>query len=193
MGQPAVPPPVVKQSNGIALAAMIVGIAAVVLCFTFVPGVVALILGVIGLGKAKGVGGKGKGQAITGIVLGLLSVVLGIGSWWAIARGADRVEEVVDELAGPADPSTYEVSVTRCQLDDVGNVVAQGRLENTSDEERNYEVRVEFVRGGDVLDSGNTFLTNIAADDSVVWEITGIVDGDGNLRCTVTDVNNLFN
>ncbi len=183
----------VKQSNGLALAALIVGIAAIVLCFTFVLGIVAVALGAVGLGKARSAGGKGKGQAITGIVLGLLSLLLGAGSWIALARGADRVEEAVDELAGPADPDTYDIEVERCELDRFGTALAQGRIENTSDNERNYEIRVEFVRRGEVLDSGNTIVTNVAAGDSETWEVNGIVDGDANVRCTVTDVNNIFN
>ncbi len=169
--------PPAKQSNGMALAALIVGIAAVLLCFTFVPGLVALILGLVGLGRAKKVGGTGKGQAITGVVLGVLSILLGVGSWIALARGADKVSDAVDELAGPADPSTYDIRVTRCELDEVGNVVAQGEIKNTSDKERNYEIRVEFVRAGEVLDSGNTFVSNIDADDSETWDVRGIVDG----------------
>lgn len=77
-------------SNGMAVTAMVLGIVAisvgfwsvipilglVAAFFAFVPGLLAIIFGVVGRTKSVALGGVGRGQAITGIVLG--SVTLGI-------------------------------------------------------------------------------------------------------------------
>lgn len=73
-----------QRRNGMALAAMILGIAQFVLWFAFViPGflaaVAAIILGAVSLGQIKRTGEEGRGMAIAGIVLavaGILIVVL---------------------------------------------------------------------------------------------------------------------
>lgn len=66
------------KSNGLALSALIVGIASLVLCaFIFtgiIGGAVAVVLGIIALNKAQS-----KGMAITGIVTGGLALLAAIG------------------------------------------------------------------------------------------------------------------
>ena len=73
--QPNVQP--VAQNNGMATASLILGIIANVCC-GFPVGIVALILGIIGLSKSKTMCGNGKGMAIAGIILGAVSIVWGI-------------------------------------------------------------------------------------------------------------------
>ncbi len=91
---PAPPPPGPVPSsgpqgtgpNGTATAALVTGILAVLLCWTFLGGLLlggtGIVLGVIGLKKARGlVGETGSGLATAGIVLGgtgcALSLVIG--------------------------------------------------------------------------------------------------------------------
>ena len=73
----------VPQSNGIAVAAGVVGIVSAVVGlipffgFVAIPGgIVALILGIIGVQRAGRMGGTSRGMAITGIVLGTVAIVL---------------------------------------------------------------------------------------------------------------------
>ena len=81
--QPPAPPAVYPRrttpSQGLALASMITGIAGVLLasCFGPVPGIVALVLGLVALSQIKKSPEKfgGKGMAIAGIVIGSLTVV----------------------------------------------------------------------------------------------------------------------
>lgn len=73
--QPNVQP--IAQNNGMATASLILGIIANVCC-GFPVGIVALILGIIGLSKSKTMCGNGKGMAIAGIILGAVSVVWGV-------------------------------------------------------------------------------------------------------------------
>jgi hypothetical protein len=85
---------VVVARNGAATASLILGIIGIVLmAIPFfigwfvggIPDLIAVILGIVGLNNAGARLGIGKGAAITGIVLGgvsILSVFLGAGSLW---------------------------------------------------------------------------------------------------------------
>lgn len=82
-GQPAGYPyaaPIMKKAPGMALAAMILGIAAVLtgfLVFGALLGIAAIILGALSLKKTKEVG-AGKAFALTGIITGAVSVLISI-------------------------------------------------------------------------------------------------------------------
>lgn len=82
-GQPAGYPyaaPVTKKAPGMALAAMILGIAAVLtgfLVFGILLGIAAIILGALSLKKTKEIG-AGKAFALTGIITGAVSVLISI-------------------------------------------------------------------------------------------------------------------
>ena len=82
-GQPAGYPyaaPIVKKAPGMALAAMILGIAAVLtgfFVFGALLGIAAIILGALSLKKTKEVG-AGKAFALTGIITGAVSVLISI-------------------------------------------------------------------------------------------------------------------
>ena len=82
-GQPARYPYaalVTKKAPGMALAAMILGIAAVLtgfLVFGALLGIAAIILGVLSLKKTKEVG-AGKAFALTGIITGAVSILISI-------------------------------------------------------------------------------------------------------------------
>ena len=102
--------PPVRQGNGLAVAGMVLGIIGVV--FAFIPflgvllgiilGLLALVLGGVGLGRAKDPSRGGRGQAITGVVLGI--VALGIVFLQAVVIGEaaneldDELQELQDEL-----------------------------------------------------------------------------------------------
>lgn len=78
------PAPAQQQNNGIALAAMILGILSLLgLIFLFpalILGLIALILGFVGVRKANTIVGPGarKGMAITGIVTGAIALILSV-------------------------------------------------------------------------------------------------------------------
>lgn len=74
-GYPATPPP---GGNGLAIAALVLGIVALPLSLIFVGGplaVVGLILGIVGVRKAGRVG-RGKGMAVAGIVTSAVAIVV---------------------------------------------------------------------------------------------------------------------
>ena len=73
------PPPIMpKKNNNLALIAMICGIAGLLCCG--IAGVAGLIMGIIAKKKIAETGEGGSGMAATGIVLGLISIIV-----WVIA------------------------------------------------------------------------------------------------------------
>ncbi|MGW0121171.1 DUF4190 domain-containing protein [Streptomyces sp. NPDC003327] len=81
--------PSARRSNGLAIASLVLGIAAVLLFWTVFGGIVlgllALVLGVIGARRARRGGGPRSGMSVTGAVLGALgmlasAVILAIGA-----------------------------------------------------------------------------------------------------------------
>jgi hypothetical protein len=71
-----------EQGNGIAVAGMVLGILALVLCWVmfvnFVLGVLGIVFGALGMAKAKRIGGKNRGLALAGLVTGILGIVAGV-------------------------------------------------------------------------------------------------------------------
>ena len=73
------PPPPTSPKNGLGIAALIVAILGLVFCWTviggIVLGVVAIIIGIVGRGRAKRGEATNGGLAIAGTVLGALAVI----------------------------------------------------------------------------------------------------------------------
>lgn len=66
-----------SRTNGMAVASLVLGIVGIVLCVFFVPWILAIIFGAIGIRQCNADPTyTGKGMAIAGLVLGLVSAVL---------------------------------------------------------------------------------------------------------------------
>ncbi len=76
-GQPYASAP---RQNGLGIASMVLGIVAVIPCFSvlLIPGVLAIVFGAISLSQSKKNPEKytGRGMAIAGLVLGLVSLAI---------------------------------------------------------------------------------------------------------------------
>jgi hypothetical protein len=58
-----------------AIASLVLGIVSIPLCFIFIPALLAVIFGLIALNQIKGNPGQsGRGQAIAGLILGVVSI-----------------------------------------------------------------------------------------------------------------------
>ncbi len=81
-GQPAYgQPPVVGKKNGLGIAALVLGILALLTSFVFggiVLGIPAIILGIIGRGRVKRGEADNGGMALTGIILGVIALLISI-------------------------------------------------------------------------------------------------------------------
>jgi hypothetical protein len=76
----APPPP--SPRNGLGIASLVIAVAALVLFWTILGGVVlgtaAVVIGFAALGRVKHGQANNKGVAITGIVLGVVAAILGL-------------------------------------------------------------------------------------------------------------------
>ena len=102
-GQPAnVNYQVTQPTNGLAVAALVVGIVGVVLFWTVwggvILGILGLVFGAVGLSKANR-GGPNKGMAVAGLILGGVALVGSILFIVALVNVVDSSEERFDQIA----------------------------------------------------------------------------------------------
>lgn len=70
-------PPRPSKTNGMSVASLVLGLVGLPLCFLFVPSLLAIIFGVVGLNQIKADPNQsGRGLAIAGIILGAVMLVL---------------------------------------------------------------------------------------------------------------------
>jgi hypothetical protein len=94
-----------SRSNGVAIVAIVTGIIALLLSWipginllAFLLGLIAIVTGAIGLRKAGEPGVGGKGQAITGLVTGVLALIVGVLVYVGIASFVQNNPELQQEL-----------------------------------------------------------------------------------------------
>jgi hypothetical protein len=72
---------VAEPGNGMAVAGLVLGNISMVLLWVpllnWVLSLLGIIFGAVGLNKAKRIGGKGKGMAMSGLILGILGALAG--------------------------------------------------------------------------------------------------------------------
>jgi len=75
-------PPPTGPKNGLGIAALVIAILGLVFCWTVIGGVVlgvvAVIIGILGRGRAKRGQATNGGVAIAGVLLGVLAVILSL-------------------------------------------------------------------------------------------------------------------
>lgn len=140
MGQYAPPPP--ARGNGAAVGSLICGLLG---CLPYITGVFAVILGIVGIRKTRRPGVGGRGMAIAGLVLGLISIIGWIiisaagGAIWAAYVYSTPAR--AEALAFAKELSTGQVdaamarctnAVTRAQLDAASEkLMAVGPIRDT--------------------------------------------------------------
>jgi hypothetical protein len=67
-----------QGTNGQAIGALVAGILGVPLCFCFIPSIVAIVLGIVAMNETKRTGQEGHGMALAGVILGAISIALGV-------------------------------------------------------------------------------------------------------------------
>src|SRR5688500_3084373 len=116
-----------RQTSGAAVASLIFGILG---CVPFVTGLLAIILGFIGMRTTRDPKYSGRGMAVAGLILGLLSLVVwgaiggtaGVGGWMAYNYTKPQREEArkfaADLAAGNVDAAQARCTskVTRAEL-----------------------------------------------------------------------------
>lgn len=206
--QPPMPPgpqyaaPPAAPSNGTATGAMICGIVSI-LCLPLLAGIPAIILGFSGKKKAEELNGVGRGQAITGIILGFISVVEAIlivlffvfVGFAANEAGKDINEAVkksnerLDRSGTVADPDSFAITKEETTVGSYGAVTYKAFIENKSDFETGFEIEIKCE--GNMGDSGTATAYVYSADDGDKKSIKSTVYLDSETTsadCTYGDV-----
>jgi hypothetical protein len=187
------PPPAAGQagpSNGIAVAALVCGILTFV-CLGPIAGILAVIFGFIGLGKAKETG-VGRGMSLAGIILGLVGTILSI---FVIVILIVAAADSADDIAGSADPDAFELQTERCEVDEFGFATFNGTIENTSRDEKNFTIDAEFrnADNNNVIETSSDIVFDLAPGATAEWSVTTPTNNATQVTCRVVDVENFFN
>jgi len=183
-----------STSNGMAIAALVLGLSGLVLFFTCGFGILLCVLGIvfgfIGLSKAKQIG-KGKGMSLAGIILGAVGIIGGILFIVLIAITADDAN---DDRTGAADTSDYDITTNTCEIDDLGTITFAGTIDNTAGRNMDFTVNVQFRDrdDGSLIDTDYTTVT-VPEGDTVRWTTTGFGQDGDSVRCEVDSVDNYYN
>jgi hypothetical protein len=123
---PAVVPPAPKTSNGLATAAMVLGIIGVVLAIVPLLGVVGAVTGGVGLALAVPAlilarqRNVGTGKAVTGLVLGIASIMVFVLVTGATVAAVDSaVKGAEKEVAAQQDKSASSDTSAAGELKDI--------------------------------------------------------------------------
>ena len=192
----------VRRGNGLAVAALVLGIIGVLsglipllFFFAWVLGVLAFVFGWLGRTAVKRDPSRsGRGQAIAGVILGAIAVVLGVVGIVIVAGVFSSVNRALREATGPAPASSYRITEQSCERDSVGLAHDRGTITNTSNRSRNYEIKVEFLDPlGTRVGQGFKFVTGLGAGQMAQWEAVDSVPGAATVQCRVQGVDNFFN
>lgn len=112
--QPPQTPDHQRRGNPFGLVALIVGIVAIIGCaipivnnVSIVLGFIALVFGVVGLIVKN----RRRGLAITGVVLGVLSVVVGLSTQALYSRALDSVSNSISSASAEAFDKEHTVTI----------------------------------------------------------------------------------
>jgi hypothetical protein len=180
--QPMMPPGAPRKSNGAAIGSLICGILG---CIPFITGILAVVLGIVGIKKTKDPQVGGKGLAIAGIILGLLS----IGTWalfggtiFALFKGTEAQREfarsfVQDIAAGNVEAAVAKTDTTAISREEVADLVkkvqAWGPLTDTTIVGFNVEPGKAQVTGSATFGKTvKTFQTQLVKGADGEWKVS---------------------
>lgn len=147
---PGQQPPVPTQKSGMAVAAMVIGIIAIVLSFipvlgfvSFILGPLAVIFGIVALVKKRG-----KGQAITGIITGaagFVIVLIGTLMFGALVSSVDEEMQRQDQLEEEIEEDAEAAGEEDAEVDEIEEEVAED--DAPADDSTGEWVEVETLSG----------------------------------------------
>lgn len=190
--------PTAKAGNGLAVTAMVLGIIGVlfgIIPLTFfiawILGVLALVFGFIGRGKARR-GASGKGQATAGIVLGVIALGLGVWGVVLVSDAVDDIDDAFEDTSGEVPADEHTVAMATCTVDEFGFTSATGTLRNTTDENHSYQITVQFFAGETRVGEGFAYLSELAPGQEATWEATDLLEAGAVADCRIQPVEYSF-
>ncbi len=129
--------PSAPRRSGKAIAALVLGISGLLLCFIAVPAILAIVFGVLGMKEIKRSAGtvSGRGMAIAGLVLGIVGLISAVVFWIAVGFGLANSKDVFDlevgdciELPGDGVDEVSRLQTFDCDEKHGAEVFAVGEL-----------------------------------------------------------------
>lgn len=172
-----------KKSSGLAITALVMGIAAI--CLGLIPilgyiafplAAVGLVLGIISIARSRQ---SGRGMAITGSVLCVLGLVLGIVGQVIVQRAFSDLGGSLDEIAGNSTEAVLQndldVEIGQFVVSQAGYLESSQlpiTLRNKGSEVASFTVQVEAVnaQGARIADD-TAFVQNLSPGQSISKEL----------------------
>jgi hypothetical protein len=194
--QPApAPAPAGGNSNGMAVAALILGILTF-FCLGPLGALLAIIFGFLGLKKAKEIN-VGKGMSIAGIVLGAIGLVATVIFIIVLVVAGSTAKSNLNDIGGVAPSSSYQITPGACSVDSLGTATFEGTIKNTTSSTKNFNVKVEFRNKDNnaVIDTETDLVSDIASGDTAQWSTTAFSSSSDvtSVSCKVLEVDNFLN
>lgn len=184
------------KSSGFAIASLCCGIAGILGCCTIVPSLLGIVFGAVSLGPIGRGEAHGKGMAVTGIVLGVIGLILGIAVWIVVAtspvatpipgRDISESDRQTLETAGIVEPDDEIILLCSggvFNIEESGALITENRLVvygNGGDIEFCLLAAIEgidFTPGQSFLDQG-IFLVEPSQGDLIYFTVTSQEQGD---------------
>ena len=177
-----------------ALVSLILGIVSF-FCLWGIGGILAIVFGILGMGKAKQMNGTGKGMSIAGLILGVINIVGTVLFIIIVAVAGNKASNEISSWTGKADPSQYSYTIDSCEVDSLGYPSMMLTVKNSTSKSKSWTFDYEFrTASGSVIDSGTTLPESVPGNDSVLVDIAGFTKASkGSVKCSITGVNNWFN
>jgi len=155
MGQPPVP----RSTSGAAIASLICGILG---CIPIITGLLAIILGIVGIKATSNPNKGGRALAIIGLILGVLSVAgwgLFGGGIYALYIGSKPVKAVAEAFINDMTAGNVSAAMTKCDPS-----VPQSQVQSVSDQMQQWGSLQQLILLGASVNKGT---------DGTHWELGG--------------------
>lgn len=192
-----------KQTSGMAIAALVLGIIAIISSwvpiinnFSFLLAALGLIFAIIGMvGVVRGKKG-GKGVAIAALVINVLSLVIVLATQSLYTQAIDDATVTTDEVAVEQSANSAESTESKYAISgeeitgDEYSVSITGTLKNNTDSEVSYIGLTYnlYDKDGNQIDTAYANTTNLAAGGSWKFEAFGTSAKDEVASYKLTDV-----
>ncbi|MGB0114237.1 MAG: DUF2510 domain-containing protein [Ilumatobacteraceae bacterium] len=176
-----------ETANGLATAAMVLGIIAVTTAWMPFLVVVGLIAGMVAIGlglgalRAARANGGNRSRAIAGIATGASALLVAL-------LGVMLTIVVLDVYDTYAHPEAHEIDLVSCEQTG-SRVTMTGALTNLSERTADFTVEVAFVRTGtrDTRSIGRAELDGVEPGDTATFDVQRQVDLD-TIDCEIVEV-----
>jgi Protein of unknown function (DUF2510) len=191
--------PTASPSKAVPILGFLLGLGALLVAwipFVFVvgaaAGIAAIVLGIVSLRRAKSGATAGRGFAVSGLVLGGVSLAL-------CSVGIILTVKAVDEFSAYTNPGANEVTIERCETSGA-RLVIEGTITNLDDTQgandtHDYDIAIEVRRNHTVVDVVHQSVLAVQTQHSMKWSTSMIVPSGtagATIDCRVFSVNGPF-